>query len=173
MYRKLESVIAFVVWRPWSRRRWSVLFLQFDPCRSVAYGSLPFRCKAVLLSQPGCTGGCAPFSPLSWKRRMRGRRVDGLLSFFSGRVVISFQVPRTTPLKKLLLNMDSSSVLALGPSALRKVGGTLARPAAPLPSLMVTGEQQDAAVVGRCCVFFMWQAGKRSIWSSVDRFNAT
>ncbi len=44
----------------------------------------------------------------------------------------SFQISGTTPLEKLLLKMDNNSVLAIGLSALRKVGGMSSGPVAPL-----------------------------------------
>ncbi len=77
------------------------------------------------------------------------------------------RIPRTTPLEKLPLKMDKSSALAIGPSALRKVGGMLSGPSAPLlpmacmvvsGSWMVTGEQQDSAAVGSCSAFIRWRA---------------
>ncbi len=42
-----------------------------------------------------------------------------------------FQIPGTTPLEKLSLKIDNNSALAIGPSALRKVGGMSSGPAAP------------------------------------------
>ncbi len=81
--------------------------------------------------------------------------------------MVSFQIPGKTSLEKLSLTMDNSSAYAIGPSALRKVGGMPSGPAAPLlrmacmaasSSQMVKGEQQDSAAVGSCSAFFRWGA---------------
>ncbi len=72
---------------------------------------------------------------------------------------------RFQSLPLLSLKMDNSSALAIGPSALRKVGGMSSGPAAPLlhmaymvvsSSRMVKGEQQDSATVNSCSAFFRW-----------------
>ncbi len=44
----------------------------------------------------------------------------------------SFQIHGATPLEKFLLKLNSSLALAIGPSALKKVGGMSAGPAEPL-----------------------------------------
>ncbi len=87
-------------------------------------------------------------------------------AFFNGRMVASFQIPGTTPLEKLSLKMDYNSALAIGPSALRKVGGMSSGPAAHLLWLhacmvvssleVVKVEQHDSAAVGSCSAFFRW-----------------
>ncbi len=73
------------------------------------------------------------------------------------------QVPGTTPLEKLSLKMDNNSALAIGLSALRKVGGLSSGPTEPMlrmaclavsSSRVVNGEQQDSAAIGSCHAFF-------------------
>ncbi len=70
-------------------------------------------------------------------------------------------------MEKLSLKMDSSSALAIGPSAFGKVGEMSSGPAAPLlhmvcvavsSSGMVKGDQQDSASVGCYSAFFRWPA---------------
>ncbi len=99
--------------------------------------------------------------------RLTARKVeivpDGWPSFFNGRMVAAFQIPGTTPLQKLSLKIDNNSVLAIGPSSMRKVEGMSSGPAAPLlrmafmamsSSRVVKGEQQDSAAVRSCSAFF-------------------
>ncbi len=99
--------------------------------------------------------------------RLTGRFLEmapgDLSAFFNGKSVGVFQIPGKTPLEKLSLKTGNSSALAIGPSALRKVGGMSSGAAAPLLRVacmavlslrMVTGVQQGSAAVGSCCAFF-------------------
>ncbi len=66
------------------------------------------------LDNTGCEADRSVGGDSSWRFACLFQRENGAF----------FQIPGTTPLEKLSLKMDSSSVLAVGPSALRKVGGS-------------------------------------------------
>ncbi len=91
----------------------------------------------------------------------------GLPAFLKERMVASFQIPGTPPLEKLSLKVDNSSVLAIGLSALREIGGIYCGPVSSVrrkvcmavpSSQMVKSEQQDSVAVDSCSAFFRWLA---------------